>query len=282
MHVYELLTLLDRHWPAVRAESWDRPGIQIADADEPVKGIGFALDWSRDAADVLVPTCNVILTHHPLFFEPVHALDRREPREALICDTVRRHMTVWSCHTNLDNAHDETAVSRALAAALGLETPRGYRLQPGDPVNNPEGGYGWVEPYPELDGRGLLTAIEALPGYTGILSPVLGDRKLTELEDTGPLAFWGGSWDHGQLHRLTEHGVRTLVAGEIRYHDMEDLLRRGIRPVAIGHDVSETPVLRPWARRVRAILDEHGFKVPPLRLAAFGRPLALDEDDMYN
>jgi dinuclear metal center YbgI/SA1388 family protein len=52
-----------------------------------------------------------------------------------------------------------------------------------------------------------------------------------------------------------------LIAGELRYHDVETLRDYGIEAITLGHGFSEELVLRPLAARLRALLPGVGFKV---------------------
>lgn len=262
MKISELLKLIEQNWPNEWAEPWDYPGLQFGGPDMELTGVGFTLDWSREALNNLTPECNLILTHHPIFFNPVRALRDEEPLEALLRDTVKQDLTVWSCHTNLDSAPDRTAVSRVLAEKMGLKN--GQVLQSGVTASNPDGGYGWVVPDQDLTLQGLSVLYGGLPGYQGAILNY--DMKHEGEESAGRIAVWGGSWDQDCLVYLKKHKVNTLVAGEIRYHDQDELRMHGIRTHMIGHDVSETPVLAVWAEVLQEKMAEAGLANVPMRV----------------
>lgn len=256
MKIREVLAVVEARWPSSWAEPWDYPGLQIGDPEQELKGIGVALDWTTEALEALSAEANLILVHHPVFFNPLRGLRATFPQEQLLRKTVKHDLTVWCSHTNLDSTPDEVQVSRALAETIGFSGGRLFQASPA--VSNPTGGYGWVcEPAEQLLGD-LYHAISRLPGFQGALLNF--DRQTKASEPMGKTAFWGGSWDHDQLALLLEQEIRTLVAGEIRYHDQEELRAYGIRSHAIGHDVSETPVLHVWAEKLRELVKEQSDK----------------------
>lgn len=260
MKISDILKLIEREWPQEWAETWDYPGLQLAGPDMKVSGIGIALDWTPEAKDVLVPAANLILTHHPLFFNEVRGLRDSDPREALLRASVKQDLTVWTCHTNLDSAPDRIAVSRALADAMQLKG--GRTLRKGITDSNPQGGYGWAVPDQGLTLQGLSVLYGGLPGFQGAILNY--DMHKEGEEEAGSIAFWGGSWDQDYMSSLQEQGISTLVAGEVRYHDQDELRMHGIRTHMIGHDVSETPAMHVWAEVLREKLAEEGVADLPV------------------
>ncbi|MBR4335194.1 MAG: Nif3-like dinuclear metal center hexameric protein, partial [Clostridia bacterium] len=73
MTVRELSKLLDARFPRALSCEWDNDGLQVSpDPDAPVTGVLLALDPCDEAiAEAEKTGCNVILTHHPLIFDPL-------------------------------------------------------------------------------------------------------------------------------------------------------------------------------------------------------------------
>ena len=63
--------------------------------------------------------CNLIVSHHPLFFRGVKSLTAANPAERAAMKAVRAGVAVYSAHTSLDSARD--GISYMMARALGME-----------------------------------------------------------------------------------------------------------------------------------------------------------------
>jgi dinuclear metal center YbgI/SA1388 family protein len=98
----------------------DNVGLQIGNPDEETKGILLSLDLSEDALKKAIQEkCNLIITHHPIFFYPVNKIDLSSEQGQLIELAIKNEITIYSAHTNLDFTKD--GVSFVLAKKLGLQ-----------------------------------------------------------------------------------------------------------------------------------------------------------------
>lgn len=115
--------LLGEMVPSSLAESWDNPGWQVRIPGQAVSGILLTMDVAHGVVDEAARLgCNLIFAHHPLLFKPIKTLDLGNPLGALVGQLVRRGISVWAAHTNLDVVPWGT--SFALAEALGLSEIR--------------------------------------------------------------------------------------------------------------------------------------------------------------
>ncbi|NLV16550.1 MAG: Nif3-like dinuclear metal center hexameric protein [Syntrophomonadaceae bacterium] len=117
--VRKIIEKLEELAPIALAEAWDNCGLQIGSGEENVNGILVALDVDEKAVDKAQALgANLIITHHPLFFQGVKKIDYGEPRGQLIRRLISQGMTVYAAHTNLDLASG--GLNDFLAARLGL------------------------------------------------------------------------------------------------------------------------------------------------------------------
>ncbi|MBU0490948.1 MAG: Nif3-like dinuclear metal center hexameric protein [Chloroflexi bacterium] len=120
MQAQDVVQIIQERAPLDLAASWDHVGWQVGDPQAPVRGVLVALDPAetviQEAQD---RNCNLIITHHPLLFQPLRALDPMSPVGRRVARLVRQDMGLWSAHTNLDCVLD--GVNGALAHALGLD-----------------------------------------------------------------------------------------------------------------------------------------------------------------
>ena len=123
MRLKDLAGLIHRLAPPDLALDWDNSGLQVGDWDQPVTRLGLALDatlatvaLARDAG------CDLLLTHHPLIFQPLKSLDRKSGPGAVIWAAQAAGLGVFALHTNWDQAAG--GVAGALADHLELEAGR--------------------------------------------------------------------------------------------------------------------------------------------------------------
>ncbi len=121
MTVGELLEVIDHIFPWELSEEWDNPGLQIGSRSTECVGILCALDPSNESIEAAFRFgCNVLLTHHPLFFgEVIQKIDTGHPGGKAVKNALGKEVNVISCHTNADSA--EKGIASCLARSIGLK-----------------------------------------------------------------------------------------------------------------------------------------------------------------
>jgi dinuclear metal center YbgI/SA1388 family protein len=118
--VGDWLAVLDRVYPSSWAEGWDSTGLQVGDRSWEVSRVLVALDPTRGVvAEAGERGCGLLITHHPLVFQPLPRLDLSDAVTRAAADAISSQVAVAACHTNADVA--QPGVSDALAEALGVE-----------------------------------------------------------------------------------------------------------------------------------------------------------------
>ncbi len=118
--VKNILACLDAAYPFAWAVPEDRVGLQVGDPGAAVATVLVALEASLAVvAEAEDQRAQLLLTHHPLLYQP--ATDIREDRAVgkLLAAVVRAEVAVAACHTNLDLAPQ--GLNEHLAQELGLE-----------------------------------------------------------------------------------------------------------------------------------------------------------------
>lgn len=117
--VGEWQTFLEGLFPSSWAEPWDNPGLQVGDPGAQVSRVLFALDPTLAVIEeAKAERAQLVVTHHPLVFEPLRSVDVSEPVSAVVAEAISSGVAVLACHTNADVA--SPGVSDALAWQLGL------------------------------------------------------------------------------------------------------------------------------------------------------------------
>jgi dinuclear metal center YbgI/SA1388 family protein len=120
VRVRDAVRELDRLSPPNLALDWDKIGLQVGNPASEVSGVLFALDVTGSVVKQAVKKRdNLIVSHHPLLFNPLSRLNENNLHEKLIRDLVKADISVYVAHTNLDIAPGGT--NYYLAERLGLE-----------------------------------------------------------------------------------------------------------------------------------------------------------------
>ena len=107
MNKYEIVKRIEDFAPLETQESWDASGWGVDKDGREVNKILFALTITDDVVKQARESgCNMIISHHPLFFVPLEYKD----------------INIYSAHTNLDRA--EGGTTDTLINVLGFKKNR--------------------------------------------------------------------------------------------------------------------------------------------------------------
>lgn len=113
--IQEIYNILNQIAPFGSALPYDNAGLLVGDADRQVQKIGVCLDITAKAIDAAVAQdCDLIVSHHPVIFDPLKQIDPTHPVYRLISENI----AAICAHTNLDAASG--GVNDSLCEALGL------------------------------------------------------------------------------------------------------------------------------------------------------------------
>ncbi|MDE7169820.1 MAG: Nif3-like dinuclear metal center hexameric protein [Mucispirillum sp.] len=88
-----------------KQSSWDFSGNQVFTGDKAVSKVALSLDPAKEIIEKAIKEgCELLITHHPLFFRKIKGLDisSKDAEKAVIA--VRGGLDILSYHTNLDIA----------------------------------------------------------------------------------------------------------------------------------------------------------------------------------
>ncbi len=119
MKFFNLIEKLDQYFPQETAEEWDNTGLQAGDTSADITNILLALNTTSQVVDRAIETnCELIITHHPLFFREINKVNLANPIGKIIQGLINNDINLFTIHTNLDLAAKGT--SWQLAQELGL------------------------------------------------------------------------------------------------------------------------------------------------------------------
>ena len=239
--VKDIYAFLDTLCPFSLAEEWDNPGLNVGYATRRVTKALVALDLSMAAimkAQAL--GCELIITHHPLIFEPMKQITGDTAEGRRILALAANNIAHLACHTNLDAA--QGGVNDVLAELCDLSE---------------------TEPFWGI-GR-IGNAHTDLSALIDLLKEKLqADCKAVRCtEEVGRVAIVGGAGG-GALEQpdLLKAGD-TYITGEAKHHQAIIAQEKGVNLLVFGHYETEYPALLPFFEKLKEAFPEITFELMP-------------------
>lgn len=104
MKLSEIINVLENWAPKEHAEDFDNVGLIIGDFESNINKAIITLDTTDEVIDEAIRNkCNLIITFHPLIFEPLKAINTQGRVQKLIIKALNNNINIYAIHTNLDN-----------------------------------------------------------------------------------------------------------------------------------------------------------------------------------
>lgn len=99
----EVIGRIEEVYPRQYAMNWDNVGLLAGRMDKEVKRIWIALDLTDEVLDEAVRwNADMILTHHPLIFSPLHKVTDEDFIGKRVVKLIRHDIAYYAMHTNYD------------------------------------------------------------------------------------------------------------------------------------------------------------------------------------
>ncbi len=239
--VSEVMTQLATVIPPWTAATWDPVGLQLGDADADVGTIGVCHEITEGVVSNIEEThVDLIITYHPLLFDPVNRLVEGRSPTARAIRLLRAGVSVLVTHTDFDAAEGGTA--DALAGAIGLSA---------------------VEPFGAVPEENLpdIGRIGGFQGSLGDLAVLVADRlgswppRVSGDSDRAlqRVAVIPGSGS--EFVARASEVADAMVTGDVSHHRAVAALDAGLAIVDPGHIATERPGLAALVARVRSLVE---------------------------
>jgi putative NIF3 family GTP cyclohydrolase 1 type 2 len=94
--INELINVIESIAPPELAYDWDNSGMQITCSEE-ISGVLVTLDVTAETVkEAKEKNCDMIVSHHPLFFESVRSIDCEDPVHAVAIELIKNGISVYS------------------------------------------------------------------------------------------------------------------------------------------------------------------------------------------
>lgn len=236
MNVRELYELLSDRIPEELSEEWDNDGIMCCPDDlAAVNRVLVTLDVTEEIVDYAIDNgFDLILSHHPLVFKPLKAIDPENHISRKLVKLIRAGISVLSFHTRADKV--KGGVNDCLARLIGLDD---------------------IEPFGDdcLGRIGHLECETSMEEFATRVKSALGIEKLVVSDAYNPvytIALVGGD-GKGYISDALEMGADTYLSGRIGYNVMEEAAEMGINLIEAGHYATEFPVTKFFSNLITKI-----------------------------
>lgn len=258
MKVKDILGALEEFAPLALQDGYDNAGLQIGLAEEAeATGVLLCLDVTEDVVEeAALRGCNLIVSHHPLLFQPVKTITACDHVGRTIIKAIQHGISIYSAHTNLDSAYG--GVNFKMAEKLGLIAPQWLSLKGEYKSGNTTAiaGEGLLATFPRpLSQRDFMEHVKEAFRLRSLRTNLCEKGTITKV------ALCGGS-GASLISKAIEKGADAFITGEIGYHRFfgheNDLLL-----LEIGHYESEQytlEVLRDAILKKNPSLPVHAAK----------------------
>lgn len=242
MRVADVAEKLNRWLPPSWAEDWDNVGLLVGAPDWPVRNPRVLLDVTLRALERAVAEGSTLLvSHHPPLFAPLRRLDFSTSTMVVAAKALEAKIALMAAHTNWDAAPDGVNVCLARSLELGGVVP--LKEGPAD---------SW--------GLGALGCLPESLDTQRFLDRLCRRWNLSWVHHYGPekdvrsVALCGGS-GFDLATAAAEGGADLFVTADVKYHQIEATLARGLNLVVVDHGEMERVSLPSLARGLSSRLD---------------------------
>ena len=221
MNLLELLAYVEAIAPPALAEDWDNSGIQINCGNKEIKTVLICLDLTMEVLEEAKAIgAELIISHHPLIFEPMKSIDSRNPNQLKIQKLIQSGISVYSAHMTYDKSPVGNTVM--LAQRLGLS---GIPLE--RETNGADGDFSALTAKlnpPMYENYPFWFTFFTRLGFQVVLSPQSSKRIYEGGMDTisSDTACYPAKLVHGHIRWLVDAGVKWIFYPSINYERQED------------------------------------------------------------
>ena len=238
--VRDILDFFEGFAPAATAMDFDNVGLLVGSSDAAVTKALLALDITAEVAEEAAANgCGLIVSHHPVIFQPMKRLSARSVPYLLAS-----HGIAAVCmHTSLDLS-GSFGVNTCLADALGVQQLR----------KSADGECLFVgELAADTDMRTFAERTKAALDAAGLRFTAVRQTVRTVAVSSGA----GGS----EIFAAAREGADVLVTGEIKHHEINAANELGVNIIDAGHFASENVVMAPLQKKLAQAFPNVAFSL---------------------
>lgn len=251
--VNQVLEWIDEFAPFEYAEEWDRVGLQVGKPDAAVTAVLVSLDVTKEVVEEAVKLgCECIVSHHPLIFHTLETVRKDLYPTDLVCELIKRDISLIVAHTNLDSSSEGTNAVLAQKLSLSCVSPLKSEKKVGKSADY--WGIGVIGTITPTSLEELVVKVSKIFG--GIPLLWAGNGRMT-VSRVGVCSGSGGAFIDDFLNFRAE----CLITGEVKYHDIHKALHAGLGLIMVGHYASEVVAMGRVAEKLRVKAQMKGVNL---------------------
>ena len=224
----DLCRFLEAFAPPALGEDWDNVGLLVGDRSRSIQRVMTCLTITpASASEAIERQADVIVTHHPLPFQPLKRITSDTTVGRLLLGLIRANVAIYSPHTAFDST--AAGINQRLAEGLGL-----MDIQPLEVSESmPDVGSGRYGSLPQP--ASLADVAARLKEFLQISELQLVGEDDQEIERVAVACGSAGSF----LKQALARDCQLFVTGETNFHTCLEAEARGIALLLPGHYASE-------------------------------------------
>ena len=240
--ISDIYNVIDSFSPFDTEEIWDNSGLLIGDKTTLVKNAIVSLDvTSNTIKQALSNNSNLIITHHPVIFNPLKNISA----SSIVYKLINNNISVISAHTNLDKSN--FGINTVLARLLNLTDIEPLSISSPPPI--PLGLIGTLPN--EMTSDDFALYVKA--------SLSLYNVKLINANNIiKTIAICSGGGD-SLFDNVKTSSVQAFVTGDIKHHIMLDALENNITLIDAGHFGTENIIVEPLREKLSELISDVKF-----------------------
>ena len=249
--VADILNFVQTLAPRTMKMDWANVGLLCGSKSTPVPQVLVALaPFEHVCAEAAEWGAELIVTHHPMIFRPLHSVTDETSIGRGIMTLIRNGISAVNAHTNLDQAPG--GVNDVLAKKLAL-----VNVEVVNPCGIAESGESWgllrMGQVPEQPLDAFLNRVKTLLSCEA-LRYVNGGKPVRKV------CVGGGSCADGMTEAIAA-GCDTFVTADVKYNQFWDAHDLGLNLIDAGHFSTENPVVSVLTKKLAAAFPDVEFKI---------------------
>lgn len=227
--IKDIMVFFESFAPADSAMDFDNVGLLVGDKNTEVTKALVSLDITGEVAEEAQKLgCELIISHHPVIFNPIKRLDTKCAPYIL----AKYGISALCMHTNLDLS-ESFGVNLCLANAVGVKNV----------VKSDKGECLFVgELEKETDMKAFAENVKSALDCNGL--------RYTDVKKSVKKVAVSSGAGGSDIFAAAQIGADVLVTGEIKHHEINAANELGVNIVDAGHFKSEDIVILPLINKL--------------------------------
>lgn len=205
-------------------EDWDNSGKQLFFGNDELTGILTALDFSASVLDqALSFSANLIITHHPFFFEPVKSLDSSDVIKDAFLKAAAERVSIVSFHTCADKLYLKELAESSCGKSCNISEDDNFA-------------------YTDYSGITLIDLISIVKKNLNIERLSFCGNELMKIKKIAFLNGSGGSEAEKILKKSEINGINCVITGDVTFHKAHYADANGFAVIDATHFATEKKI----------------------------------------